>query len=189
MLVPVGPTRFVHLIRHGQYARREDTGDGPLTLLGRKQAVTAGKYLGRWPIEKVWSSDLQRAVETAQLIVKRLGSPETRESELLREVVPTAIPGQSISLATRKQSRQAIERVTATFFQPVRATRHDLLVCHGNLIRSLVCRVLKSPETSWLRLSTHHCALSTIAILSDGDTRLVRYGESAYLDDPLLTSQ
>jgi serine/threonine-protein phosphatase PGAM5 len=183
------PMRYVHLIRHGQYVRDEESGDGPLSMLGRKQAVAAGRYLVRWPIEKVWSSDMQRAIETAELIVHRLEGVESATSPLLREVVPTAIPGQSVPLALRRHARQAIDRVTTTFFQPVRATRHELLVCHGNLIRSLVCRVLRTPEASWLRLATYHCALTTVAVSSDGETRLVRYGESAYLDDELFTNQ
>jgi serine/threonine-protein phosphatase PGAM5 len=66
--------------------------------------------------------------------------------------------------------------------------RHDLLVCHGNLIRSLVCRVLDAPQASWLQLVSQHCALTTIAIAADGSMKLLRYGETAYLNAALLTS-
>ncbi|MDD9972312.1 MAG: histidine phosphatase family protein [Myxococcales bacterium] len=181
------PVRCVHLLRHGQYAPEPGRGDGPLTPLGRRQAKTAGRYLKRWPIRQLSASDLERASETATIVAREMGVSRWEQSALLREVVPSAIPGARVPLEKRRASREAVERVLARYFGSSASTRHDLLVCHGNLIRALVCAVIGAPATAWLRLATRHCALTSIAVLPDGERRLIRYGEGAYLSDSLLT--
>jgi probable phosphoglycerate mutase len=60
------------LVRHGETtynAARRIAGwcDPPLTELGRKQASEVGPLLEGTAFSSVWSSDLQRAVETSQL--------------------------------------------------------------------------------------------------------------------------
>jgi probable phosphoglycerate mutase len=60
------------LVRHGETtynAARRIAGscDPPLTELGRKQATAVGPTLDGKAFTSVWSSDLQRAVETARL--------------------------------------------------------------------------------------------------------------------------
>jgi broad specificity phosphatase PhoE len=71
----------VHLVRHGQTQWNLDgriqgqTGDIPLTALGRRQAEAAARTLADRPIAAVWSSDLLRAVQTAQPIAAAVGLP------------------------------------------------------------------------------------------------------------------
>lgn len=67
-------------VRHGQskYNRsRKFTGqqDAPLTALGREQAERAAIYLDRFPITRIYASDLSRAVQTAEPTAKRHGQP------------------------------------------------------------------------------------------------------------------
>jgi 2,3-bisphosphoglycerate-dependent phosphoglycerate mutase len=68
-------TRWI-LIRHGESSANADgvlSGwlDVPLTDKGREQAINVGEQLFGYDIDRVWSSDLQRAQETAQLAMKR----------------------------------------------------------------------------------------------------------------------
>lgn len=69
---------LVHLVRHGE---AENT-DGvvyaslsgyPLSERGRAQAAQAGRHLGSQPVVAVWSSPLERALETAGIIARRFG--------------------------------------------------------------------------------------------------------------------
>ena len=67
------------LIRHGEsVANKNDIIQGhqdfPLTDFGKKQAEEAADYLlsNNFSIEKIYSSDLSRAKETAEIISKRL---------------------------------------------------------------------------------------------------------------------
>ena len=60
----------VYLVRHGQsegnlHDRFIGHTDSPLTELGRKQACMAAQYLKDIPVDKIYSSDLRRAYETA----------------------------------------------------------------------------------------------------------------------------
>ncbi|MET0727959.1 MAG: histidine phosphatase family protein, partial [Acidimicrobiales bacterium] len=66
----------VLLIRHGQSewnadGRWQGQADPPLTDLGRRQAMSAARSLGT--VDAVFSSDLQRAAETAVIIAGELG--------------------------------------------------------------------------------------------------------------------
>ncbi len=54
--------------------------DIPLSTLGRKQARKLALYLQYRPITVVYSSDLSRARETAEIIVKKLTFSESRET-------------------------------------------------------------------------------------------------------------
>ncbi len=47
--------------------------------------------------------------------------------------------------------------------------RHDLLVCHGNVIRYLVCRALGVEPHAWVNFyPLAHCSLTTIIIAPKG---------------------
>lgn len=77
-------------VRHGQskYNRsRIFTGqtDAPLTSLGRDQAERTAAYLDRFPISRIYASDLIRAVQTAEPTAARHGLPIIPKPQL-REI-------------------------------------------------------------------------------------------------------
>lgn len=67
---------YTHLVRHGEvdnprhvvYGRMPGFG---LTDRGRRQAEDAARYLGRRPVVAVWSSPLERALETAAIVAAK----------------------------------------------------------------------------------------------------------------------
>jgi probable phosphoglycerate mutase len=66
----------VLLVRHGQSewnlsGRWQGQADPPLTDVGRAQARAGAQNLGQ--VDAIWSSDLQRATETANIIAAELG--------------------------------------------------------------------------------------------------------------------
>ena len=68
------------LIRHGLPERREDTSDPPLSSVGREQAERVAAYLAGERIDAVFSSTMQRAVQTAEPFAAQNGHPVlTRE--------------------------------------------------------------------------------------------------------------
>lgn len=76
------------LVRHGESewnaARRwQGQADPPLTDLGRAQAAHAARALGA--IDAIFTSDLQRALVTAQVIAYALGLDEPSIDQRLRE--------------------------------------------------------------------------------------------------------
>ena len=77
------------LIRHGESVANAQgilSGwlDVPLTERGVHQATRVGEILGQWPFEAVWSSDLQRAFQTAQLALAEHKSRTGRSFEVQR---------------------------------------------------------------------------------------------------------
>lgn len=81
------PTRVL-LVRHGQsewnaQGRWQGQADPPLTDLGRAQARAAARSLGA--LDAIFSSDLQRAAATAEIISAALGIGPVVIDEALRE--------------------------------------------------------------------------------------------------------
>ena len=73
------PTRL-YLIRHGQSAGNAEGRFGghsatPLSKLGEKQALLTGKTLAKEGIAAIYSSDLHRAVQTANALSKLVDVP------------------------------------------------------------------------------------------------------------------
>ncbi len=82
------PTRL-YLIRHGQSAGNAEGrfgghGPTPLSDLGRKQAEKTAEVLAKEGITAIYSSDLIRAVQTAEPLAKSLGLP-IHQSAAFRE--------------------------------------------------------------------------------------------------------
>ncbi|HRI02776.1 MAG TPA: histidine phosphatase family protein [Pyrinomonadaceae bacterium] len=82
------PTRL-YLIRHGQSAGNAEGrfgghGPTPLSDLGQRQAELTAKLLSKEGIHAIYSSDLARAVQTAEPLAKRLGL-EINTSDAFRE--------------------------------------------------------------------------------------------------------
>jgi broad specificity phosphatase PhoE len=78
----------VLLVRHGQSewnaaGRWQGQADPPLSDLGRLQAREAGRALGA--VDAIWSSDLQRAAETAIIIGDQIGVGPVVVDNRLRE--------------------------------------------------------------------------------------------------------
>ncbi|OGM02529.1 hypothetical protein A2115_00925 [Candidatus Woesebacteria bacterium GWA1_41_8] len=69
----------VFLVRHGQSAARgkgiRQSPDSPLSDLGRREALALGRRIKRWQVsfDKVFSSKLPRARQTAEIVAKSLG--------------------------------------------------------------------------------------------------------------------
>lgn len=178
-------SRTLVLLRHGQY----DTNDGGrLTPLGRAQALASARYLRGFTFDAVWSSTLVRAKETADIVAETLGTVRAvRRTGLLREGLYSKIDGYPATPAERREDRTRADAAYAKFFRPSRTERVELVVCHGNLIRYLLCRALHAPIAKWMRMTTNHCGLSRVVVRSTGAVRVVSYNETSHLPARLVT--
>ena len=177
--------RVLHFVRHGQYESGE-SGSGGLTRLGERQAERLARYFDGLPIAGIRSSDLLRAVQTADIVAAELGIRTVSRHRMLREVLPTNAPGMRVPRARRQQDRARIERVVARFFVPARQTRHEIVVCHGNLIRSLVLRLTAGRVNGFERLRIHHASISCF-VVKRGHTQVVGYDSIVHLPVSLRT--
>ena len=84
------PATTILLARHGETdwnrdGRFQGHADPPLNGTGRRQAAELGERLAGGGLTAVVSSDLRRALETAEIVAARVGLPVTRHKGL-REI-------------------------------------------------------------------------------------------------------
>lgn len=180
--------RHLYFVRHGQYERVDHVEGGVLTTLGRRQARRTGDRFAPVPIARVVASDLGRARETATIIAARL--PRTlrvRADPRFREAVPTGLPGITVPRATRARGKRQLEQICEEFIRPSRRTRHELFICHGNLIRALACRVLGVRATAWINFGTHHCGITRLTVEPGGRVFVDSYNDTGHLPHGMVT--
>lgn len=79
-----------YIIRHGQtewniLGKTQGHGNSPLTEKGIAQAEELAVGMEKYPIDMIFSSDLGRAVQTAEIVGKKFGI-EVQKTEALREM-------------------------------------------------------------------------------------------------------
>ena len=182
-------TRYVCLIRHAIYDRvdslDEKTANG-LNSLGREQAVLIAARLAALPVkaDRFVSSDLLRALETAEAIGKAIGRTAERDTLLEECTSPSSRPGldQQNDPADLAACQGAMEAAWAKYFVPSPSSdAHDILVCHGNVIRWFVNRALGNDVRHWTSLDIGNASLTVIAVRADGTARLVMFSDVGHL--------
>ena len=188
--------RTLYLVRHGLYdeddPRDETVGKG-LTELGREQARLTGARLAALavPFDTLWASPFTRARETAVIVAESLPGLAPRLAPELAECTPpTWRHDVAATLATGEAEacRDQLERAFARFFTPSPSgDRHELLVCHGNVIRWLWCRALGVETAAWLGMAIANCSVTVIQVKPDGSCKLYVFGDAAHLPAELQT--
>lgn len=188
--------RTVYLIRHGEYDREDqrdpDVGKG-LVPLGVAQARLVGSRLRGlpWEMTSLHSSTMTRARQTALVIGEDLPHLELETTRMLRECTPPTWREDIMAEedpADVEACRQQLEKAFAVFLAPSPAgDRHDVVVCHGNVIRYFVTRALKVDPLAWLGMSIGNCSLTVIKIAADGSMKLMSYGDVGHLPPNLTT--
>jgi serine/threonine-protein phosphatase PGAM5 len=196
--------RTIYLIRHGQYANKshDDELGGILTDLGREQAQYAGAFLSHMDISAIHCSSMRRAEETADIIASMIPNIEPDATDLLWELVPTIPPHLEAyfeALAERNpqfraeqvnQKRDVADKAFKTFFHPPAQQDDQIaIVCHGNLIRYLVCQALGVNPDKWSNMLINHCSVTSIVVEEDAEMILGSYNETGHLPLPLKTER
>lgn len=125
------------LVRHGETAwnaeeRMQGHEDIPLNERGRAQAEALGARLAGETIHALYSSDLKRALETAQRISASTGHPVVRDARL-RERHLGVLQG---------VLRSAAHETTGEVYARYRASDPDYVIPGGESTRQFAARVL-----------------------------------------------
>lgn len=179
----------LYLIRHGDYdsddPRDPDTGKG-LTPLGEEQARIVGQRLVNLGVtlDSLHTSTMRRARETAAIIAPAVGLPALPTSDI-RECTP---PASRADVRANLEPEEAaacstqLERAFARFFRPSPAhDLHEVLVCHGNVIRYLVCRTLGVDSEAWANMTIANCSITVVEVRPDGGLRLVSFDDIGHM--------
>ena len=195
-VVAVPAPRIIVLARHGHYVAdlNADARLGPgLSPLGIAQAKLLGARLAglSMPFDVIAVSPLTRAQETARVVaadlpeVKRVDVPELAECTppTRRSEVVTGMPAEALEACARQLDKLFAER-----FRPASGkSRHELMVCHGNVIRYLITKAMAVDSKAWLELSVGHTSLTTIRVEADGSFRVIAAGDIGHLPANFLT--
>jgi serine/threonine-protein phosphatase PGAM5 len=181
-----GRLRYVHLVRHGQYVEHPDVFGGVLTETGRAQAHCLAPALDKLSLDCIRVSDMNRAIQTANILSEFLPGVPLKPDPILREVVPTPVPSRRVPRAMLTDSRDRMDKIEEKYLRRTNRLRHELIVCHGNLIRCLVTRQLGTPRLAWLSMDIHHCGITTLMIRYDYKIRLVRFNDVGHLPTELI---
>jgi serine/threonine-protein phosphatase PGAM5 len=167
--------RTLYLVRHGFYdyvSGADDRTANALNVLGREQVQLTGARLAGFPVKftRVVSSEFTRARETGDIIAAALGLECKRDGRLNE---------------TEQLDAGAEEQLTAAWehYSSPNASgdTHEILVCHGNVIRWFVCRALGVDVKQWTRMEIANCSITMIQIRADGGVRLQQFNEIAHV--------
>ena len=190
-------TRTLYLIRHGQYdhedKRDPDVGKN-LVSLGIAQSRLVAARLKSLPVHmtSLLSSTMTRARQTAMIINESFPELELQQSRIIRECTPPTWREDIMDREDPENMQECEDQLEESFSEyfipsPDSDDRHDIIVCHGNVIRYFVTKVLKVDTKSWLQMTTGNCGLTIIRIKSNGTMRLVTFNDMAHIPQNLQT--
>lgn len=176
------PSCEVYFIRHGEtdwnlQGRIQGHTDIPLNATGTSQAALLGELLGQVPFSAAFSSDLLRARQTAELVLKPRALPVIA-STALRERSAGKMEGQSTDKLDQgvrpfflsenalnketylsnawhpelKTTNSVLQRVMDFLFPLVNHYQEQpiLVVSHGGVLRSLLDHLSFTPRKRWI---------------------------------------
>lgn len=204
------PTRL-YLIRHGQSAGNAEGrfgghGPTPLSDLGKEQAEKTAKVLAKEGINVIYSSDLLRAVQTAEPLSKLLDLP-IHASEAFRErhvgvlegltfdESKQAFPKDYYALVNRKvhhvitegeSYRQLLRRITNKLNEIVRAHQGERIAVysHTGAICFLTLNLLGAidrgtKQTPWI--VTSNCGINRFELRGPRNVRVLAINDTRHL--------
>jgi len=174
------------LMRHGETAWNREKRimgdlDVPLSEEGRVQCSAAATLLQGFGIQRIVTSPLLRAAESAGILAAQLGVHVTSDPRLVEvrfgswqgktyeEVAgdPDYHAFASDPVANATPGGDTVSKVQARGLEglsSVRAGECVLFVTHGDIIRTLLCHFLATPLAEYRRIRTDNCGLSAISI-------------------------
>lgn len=188
--------RTVYLVRHGQYDhtdRRDSTVGRGLVPLGVAQARLVGARLRSLPVDmtSLHSSTMTRARETAAVIGEEFPGLELQISPLLSECTPSTSPKTitgEIKTPDLKACEKRLDQAFSNYLLPsLDGEQHDVVVCHGNMIRYLVMKALGVNSKRWYSLSIANCSLTVVKITPSGAMSVLSFSDTGHLPPNLTT--
>lgn len=192
------------LVRHGQTVWHEGnryagSSDVPLTDVGHEQAQALARWAATARLDAVWSSTLQRAIDTAapaaeaaglelrtdaRLVEVAFGKGEGLTRSEMGVVFPDAVDAflrspASVPLPGGERGYDAIARAAAAF-REICAQQPDgrvLVVAHSTLLRLVLCALLGIDPESYRQVfpNLRNATVTTLDLAEDGAAALDSY--------------
>jgi probable phosphoglycerate mutase len=197
------------VVRHGEtlwnsQSRIQGHHNSELTEAGFRQARAIAKRLSRTPFDILYSSDLKRALQTAQCIAEPNGheikiEPRLRErnmgifegltrEEILEkcadEYAHIKVHSPTYSIPGGESLQEVYNRITTCFREIVdaQAGKRIVAVTHGGVLDSLIRFVMEIPLSAPRKFRLFNAGLNTFFI-RDGVWMLGTWGDVSHLTD------
>jgi len=190
-------TKTIYLIRHGDYNQTEEQDEfvgNELTPLGIAQARLLAARLKAMPVEftSLTSSTMTRARQTAMILNEDFPELELKQDELICECTPPSWRKDVMAGVDTTEKEQCVKNIEQAFQEyfipsPDEKDRNDIIVCHGNVIRYLVTKVLIVDTMAWLQMSISNCSLTIVRILPDGSMKLDAFSDYGHIPENMRT--
>jgi broad specificity phosphatase PhoE len=195
----------ITFIRHGESAanrvqRWQGQGDSPLSDRGRSQAAALGERLKGRRFDRVVSSDLSRASDTARIAGLSFDTnPQFREFDvgvwegLTREEVMAQFPdemerlknGEDVPLGGGESHAvfsARIDRALDGLLSELSPGQHAVVVCHGGVIGTVLARAFGlRGRTRWPLWRASNTSVTELCFHADGTAELHVFNDTMHL--------
>lgn len=196
----------IFLVRHGRQCSTRCNVDVSLDHIGRRQAALAAERLCRYGVEKLYTSGLKRAVETAGIIGEKIGHPPVvieefheidfglltgrEDTEVRTEYADfqkeRAEQTSDLRYPGGENGADVVARVMPQIEQICRAPEQRVVVVtHGGVIRALCAHLLQTDLKHKLKFAIDLENTSITQICYDETTGrffLERFNDFAHLE-------
>lgn len=189
--------RTIYLIRHGDYApQKDDIPDSEMVLtpLGIAQVRMVSERLKSMNIKfnSLISSTMTRAIQTAEVINNDFPELLLEQSDRIRECTPPLRRKDYMAGIDTSNSEECVQNLEWAFQKyfiptPDEQNRNDIIVCHGNVIRYFVTKVLKVDTMAWVLMSISNCSLTIVRVLHDGTMKLDTFSDYGHIPENMRT--
>jgi serine/threonine-protein phosphatase PGAM5 len=117
---------------------------------------------------------------------------ELKQSPLICECGPPSWRKAEMTEAEAVEAVECVKNIEQFYREsfipaPAAGDRHELVVCHGNIIRYFVAKALRVDTMSWLQMSISNCSLTVIRVMSDGKMKLDAFGDYGHIPENMRT--
>ncbi len=193
----------LYLIRHGQTewntnGRAQGHTDIPLDATGLHQAALLGERFYNEPLEAVLTSDLQRAIQTAEPIADSTGArleklPALRErgfgdwegknfAEISAGLAASAQGRYDFAPPKGESFRQVWERIRPIADRLLRAKNPIAVVTHGGALSLLLAQLLAAQIEVSGSFRFANTSVTELGRLPDGRWHLAKYNDTRHLE-------
>jgi len=167
------------MVRHGQTDPRRIGGElgPPLSDLGALQARRVAKRLSTETFNRVYTSDLRRAHDTAKAILRHHKNTPVTVTRDLREIInyhflPGPMPADSVTRKSIQAERAAIKRFVHHLRGKHHAGERILIVSHGNFIRSLIPSLGRRQAKRSILIDITNTSVTVVEVWPSGEAIL-----------------
>lgn len=198
----------VRIVRHGETdwnkeGRLQGSMDRPLNLFGVQQAHTCAKHLANEKFDRVFSSPLSRAYQTAEIISSKMDVeivkvPDIEEIDLgewqglkwseirlkFSNLLADFERGRDLSKIYKGESLQDQQKRAIRFLTSLEQYEGEniLVVSHGGLIKTLICHILGLDLGKRDRFGVSNLSISTLLFSKKQGWTVSILNEYNYLD-------